>query len=201
MTELTEKDVLAGLVARSDQLNAVDLVVAPATVTIIAVRLGDDKCSWFVDLAEFPKRPYKPCVTMRRLMVNVMGKDPKPWPGQRMTLYRDPQVKFKGDTVGGIRISHFSALSKPKTVELSGGHGPKIQWSVCPLEISKEAIEPTPEEQNYIIEATELLNAATSLSGLQTRGEILKAKSDAIREAMKPVHAKRWTELKEEESQ
>ena len=133
MTELTEKDVISGLAAKSDQLNAVDLVVAPVTVSIVGVRVGDKDCPWFVDLAEYPKRPFKPCVTMRRLMVHVMGKDPEHWPGQRMTLYRDPQVKYMGDTVGGVRISHFSALSEPETVELSGGHGPKIQWSVCPV--------------------------------------------------------------------
>ena len=193
MTELTEQDVPAGIAPRSDQLNADDLIVAPATVTITAVRVGDNDCPWFIDLAEYPKKPYKPCVTMRRLMVDVMGDKPKRWAGQRMTLYRDPQVKYKGETVGGIRISHFSALSEPKTVRLTLRRGSKIEWVACPLETPPL----TPEDQKYVAEAKAELKASASLAELQGHMEVLKNKPKAIQDALRPTCVTRNAELKQ----
>jgi hypothetical protein len=193
MTDLTEQQVRLGIAPRSDQLNADDLVTAPVTVTIIAVRVGNTDCPWFIDLAEYPERPYKPCVTMRRLMVDVMGDKPKRWVGQQMTLYRDPEVKYKGETVGGIRISHFSALSEPKTVRLTARRGSKIEWVACPLETPSLS----PEEQKYVAESTEQLKAAESLEELQGHGEMLKTKPKAIQDALRPIYATRLEELKQ----
>jgi hypothetical protein len=47
-------------------------------------------------------RPFKPCKTVRRIMVGVWGKDASKYVGRSMTLYRDPSVAFGGMQVGGI---------------------------------------------------------------------------------------------------
>jgi hypothetical protein len=143
MTELTEQDIQAGIAPRSDQVNADDLIAGPLTVTITGARLVADKDQpWHIDLAEFKDRPFKPCLTMRRLMSKVLGKVPKRWIGEKMTLYRDPQVKYKQDTVGGARISHFSALTEPETVRLTDKRGSKMDWVVCPIESEPPAPPP-----------------------------------------------------------
>lgn len=191
MSDLTEQDIPAGIAPRSEQLNADDLVANPVTVTIKGVTLHDDKDQpWWVDLEEYPKKPYKPCLTMRRLMIAAMGKIPKRWAGQRMTLYRDPQVQNRGETVGGIRISHFSSLSEPLTVRLTSKRGIKAKWVACPLETL------SPEEQEYITEATRELNETATLEELKAHGFILKTKSKAVQDALRPMYAKRQEALK-----
>ena len=200
MPNLTPEDIAAAIAPRSDQLNADDIIGGPITVKIIGERKGDEKQPIVLDIEGWKGKPWKPCKTMSRIMAEVWREDDKPgfapwlWVGQTVTLFRDPTVKMKGDTVGGIRLGGMTGLTKARTFEVTVSRGTKKKLVIQPI---KPVVEPTPQEQDYIIEATELLNEATSLSDLQTRGEILKDKSDAIREAMKPVHAKRWTELKQ----
>lgn len=100
---------------KSDQLNADDLMGTTKTLTVTAVKRGDTvEQPVIVHYEDEDGRPYKPCKSMRRVLVNVWGEDGRSWVGRAMTVYCDPEVKFGGVAVGGIRISHVSHIEKPE---------------------------------------------------------------------------------------
>ena len=126
-------DMTQSIQAKSDQLNAEDLMGGPITVTIDDVRKGSAEQPVNVTLAEYPKRAYRPSKSMRRVMVAAWGKDSSAYVGQRMTLYRDPDVKFGGEKVGGIKISHMTGIGKQLRVALTETRGKRVPHVVQPL--------------------------------------------------------------------
>lgn len=135
-------DLTQSIAPKSDQLNAEDLLSGPRTFTIAEVRKGSDEQPVDVHLVEHPGRPFKPSKTVRRLMVAAWGVDSATYTGQRMTLYRDPAVKFGGMDVGGIRVSHMSGIDKPLKVALTVSRGKRAPYVVQPLSDT-----PTPQPQ------------------------------------------------------
>jgi len=126
-------DMTQSIAPKSDQLNAEDLLVGPRTFTIEKVEQGTAEQPVNVHLAEFPGRPFKPSKTVRRIMVAAWGKDSAAYTGHRLTLYRDPAVKFGGMDVGGIRVSHMSHIDKRITVALTVTRGKRAPYTVEPL--------------------------------------------------------------------
>lgn len=118
---------------KSDQMNAEDLLTGPRTFTITRVRQGSGEDQPFdFHLDGFP-RPFKPSKTVRRLMVAAWGKDAEQYTGRRLTLYRDPDVRFGGQDVGGIRVSHMSHIGKKLTLALTVSKGKRSKYEVLPL--------------------------------------------------------------------
>jgi hypothetical protein len=107
--------------ARSDQLNADDLVGGPRTFTVKEVRRGDNDQPVAIVLEEFPaNRPFKPSKTVTRLLSYVWGEETDDWPERpRFTLYRDAKVKWAGQEIGGIRVSHMSHITERKKIALA----------------------------------------------------------------------------------
>jgi hypothetical protein len=64
------------------------------------------------------------------VLLFAWGPDGREWIGRSMTLYNDPQVKFGGDEVGGIRISHMSDIEKRVQVSLTATRGKKALHTV-----------------------------------------------------------------------
>lgn len=129
---------------KSDQLNADDLLAGPQNVTVAEVRKGAS-AEQPVDivLAEFgPGRPFKPSKTVRRILVAAWGAEAEEYVGRRMTLYCDPDVKFGGATVGGIRVSHMSDIGKPLNLKLTTTRGKRTPFTVQTL---PEAAPTTPQ--------------------------------------------------------
>jgi len=126
-------DLTESIAPRSDQLNAEDMLTGPRTVTITEVRKGSVEQPVDIHLAEFPGRPFKPSKTVRRILVSAWGPDASTYAGRRMTLYRDPAVKFGGMDVGGIRVSALSHITKPMTLVLAVSKGKRAPYVVQPL--------------------------------------------------------------------
>lgn len=127
-------DMSDSIAPRSDQMNAEDLLVGPRTFTITDVKVSSAEQPVSVYLAEFPKdRPFKPSKTVRRLMVLAWGADTERYINKRMTLYRDPDVRFGGQDVGGIRVSHMSGIRTRMTVQLSITRGKRAPFVVDSL--------------------------------------------------------------------
>ena len=186
----TDEEVRASIVPKSDQLNADDLVTGPITVTITKVSRGDREQPISVEIEGH--RPYKPCKTMRRVMIATFTDDPAKWIGQRMTLFCDPDVTWGGVKVGGIRISHLTGLETPRTFLITTGRGKRKEVTINPLASLTE------EEAKYIEVVTGELASVSTIEALQGHGEILKTKSKPVQDALRPVYAKRLKELKEE---
>jgi len=131
-------DLRDTIAPRSDQMNAEDLLAGPRTFTVDRVSKGSAEQPVDIHLVEFPGRPFRPSKTVRRILVNAWGPDANAYTGRRMTLYRDPAVKFGGMDVGGIRVSHLSHIDKSLTVALTVTRGKRLPYTVQPL-----AAEPT----------------------------------------------------------
>lgn len=104
-------DITDTLAAKSDQLNADDLISGPITVQVVAVKRassGDQP----IDVHITGHKPWRPCKTMRRLLALAWGTDAAKWSGRWLVLWRDPTALWAGKKVGGIRIKAMSHIDK-----------------------------------------------------------------------------------------
>lgn len=128
------RDLRDTIIPKSDQLNAEQLLGGPITITVTDVRRGSSQEQPLTIHYEGEGgRPYKPCKTMRKVLVFAWGNDGTEWIGRSMTLYNRPDVKFGGEEVGGIRISHLSHIPKDMAVSLTATRGRKEQTRIAQL--------------------------------------------------------------------
>lgn len=126
-------DLSQTIIPKSDQLNADDLIAGPRTIRITAVSTGSAEQPVAINYDGDNGRPYKPSKSMRRILVALYGNDSAACIGRRITLYRDADIKFGGDAVGGIRISHASDIDRPLVIALTLKRGQRAQYRVEPL--------------------------------------------------------------------
>ncbi len=129
----TSTDMAPATIAKSDQINADDLIGGAITVTVRgAVRHDRTEQPAEVDIGT-PGKVYRPCKTMVRALMAVWGPDGNQWIGQKMTLYRDPSVRFGADPLGGIRVSHVSGITEAVELWLTSTRGKKTRVRLEPL--------------------------------------------------------------------
>ena len=157
--------LLPTIEAKSDQLNAEDLVGGPRTVSITGVKVSasDDQPVW-ISFEGDNGKPFKPCKTVRRLLVRVWGDDSNLYAGRSMTLYLDPEVKYGGMKVGGIRVSHVSHINGPQSFFTSVSRGKKAQITVRPLDAE---VKKMPRNGPTLEDALTALDAAKDLDALK----------------------------------
>jgi hypothetical protein len=132
-------DVSDTIVAKSDQLNADDLIGGPLVGRIVKVsRTGSDQ-PIDVHLDTWPK-PWRPSKTDRRVLVGLISSNANEWVGRSVELYRDPAVRFGGEAVGGIRVRALSGLKGEARISLAVSKGKKATTVIRPL----VAVEPKP---------------------------------------------------------
>lgn len=131
-------DISSTILPRSDQLNFDQLILGPIIVTVTHVSEGSAEQPLIVHYEGENGRPYKPGLTMRRILVLGWGKNAKQqWPGKSMELKGDPTIRFGKDTVGGIRISRMSHLPKAIEALLTVSKGKKAMNRVELLRMSE----------------------------------------------------------------
>lgn len=161
--------------AKSDQLNADDLIGAPRTITVTRVtgNEGDQPVSIFYQGDN--GKPFKPCLTIRRVLMGVWGRHTPDYVGRSMTLYRDDKVTFGGLQTGGIRISHMSHIDKEVLVVVMKSKGKKAGIKILPLAASlasapaasaTNAARQTPED--WLAAFIASVNAAETTEALAT---------------------------------
>lgn len=128
-------DIRPTIVPKSDQINSEQLLAGPLTITVTELRVGaSDEQPVAIHYENDQGRPYKPCKTMRKVLVLAWGANSLEWVGKSMTLYCDPGVKFGGAEVGGIRISHMTDIpDKGINVQLTATKGKKAPHNIKPL--------------------------------------------------------------------
>lgn len=121
---------------KSDQLNADDLIGTTKTIKVTGVSRGSGSDQPIVVNHEGDNgRPFKPCKSMRRVLIFAWGDDGRDWIGKSMTLYCDQDVKFGGVKVGGIRISHLSHIQSAISMSLTATRGKRSPYSVDMLTV------------------------------------------------------------------
>jgi hypothetical protein len=141
-------DMTESIAPRSDQVNADDLVGGPITYTIREVVKGKAEQPFDFLLVE-TNRAYRPSKTMRRVIVSAWGPETSTYAGRRLTLYREPTIKFGNVQVGGIRISHLSHIDGKRDVMLQVTRGKRENFSVQPLaaHVQQERADTQPVER------------------------------------------------------
>lgn len=160
-------DIIKTIEAKSDQLNADDLIGGPKTIKITEVKVLDSEIQPVSIHFEGDKgKPYKPSKGMRRALIQLWGGESDNFIGKRIRLYRDDNVKFGGSEVGGIRISHASGIKEPVRFLETVSRGKRRPTTIEPIlknkltdvKKAKEAITKgkyTFEQINDIYELTE----------------------------------------------
>lgn len=125
-----DKELMAALAPKTDQLNADDLYGVESIVVTIKgpVTVKDGKLN--IPLHEM--KPYRPSKGMGRILMNLYG-DRDNWIGKKLRLYRNPDVKFGGKAVGGIEIKQASNIDGEKNFIVTVARGKKKQHKVSTL--------------------------------------------------------------------
>lgn len=131
------------LEAKSDQINAADLVGREMTITItgVTVNLREAQKTDF-KIAESEKL-YRPCLGMRRLIASIWGTNPQLFIGRSLTIYRDPEVVYGGDVMGGIRISAASHIDGEKKIPIRTSRTKVKTYTVRPIQANAPAASQT----------------------------------------------------------
>lgn len=121
------------IIPKSDQLNSEQLLGGSITVTVTDVRRGTDDQPVVINYKNDNGRPFKPCKSMRKVLIFAWGDDGREWIGKSMTLFNNPEVKFGGVKVGGIRISHLSDIERDIALSLTATKGKKEAFVIKKL--------------------------------------------------------------------
>lgn len=156
--------------AKSDQLNADDLIGAPRTITITRVTGNDGDQPVSIFYHGDNGKPFKPCKTIRRILMGVWGRYANEYVGKSMTIYRDDSVQFGGLATGGIRISHMSDIAKETVVVVMKSKGKKAGVKILPLvQEQRQQRQPDPNAAaNWANEHMAMLGQIDTLDGLES---------------------------------
>lgn len=138
-------DVTHALEAKSDQLNAVDLMASHRVIRIrqVDVKKGDQPVSVFFDGDN--NKPWKPCKGMLRILARAWGGESENWIGKHAELYFDPDVLWAGKPVGGIRIRALSNIDHGGLkVAMAINKSTRVQYSVSFLTVN---VDQYPEDK------------------------------------------------------
>lgn len=157
-------DMSQTIAPKSDQLNADDLIGGDRTIIITKVTGCEDPQQPVSVYYEGSNKPYKPCKSMRRVMVQAWGKLAAQYAGRSMTLFRDPEVMFGGMKVGGIRISHMSHITSPVSMPLTASKTKRAMYTVKVLQVLAAQ-----KPNRTITEAVQYFGDALSVTELGAR--------------------------------
>lgn len=128
-------DLSGTIKANSDQLNADDLIAGPILIQVEGVTLNKDpKQPVHIYYYGCENKPFKPCLTVRRILIALWGKDGNQWANKWMNLYVDSSVSFgKQKNIGGIRVDAVSHISSAASISLTVRRGMKQHFTIQPI--------------------------------------------------------------------
>lgn len=158
-------DLSKTIIPKSDQLNADDLISGAKTIKIRDIKAGADDtqpvCIYFYG---DNNKPFKPCKSVRRILVQLWGADGLKYINRRLTIYRDDSVRWAGVEIGGIRISHASHIENATRVLVTTAKNKRTPMTIEPLTLvelkdlagAKKAIQEKKASLHAIIEKYDL---------------------------------------------
>lgn len=184
-------DISNAIIARSDQVNAVDLIER-VIVTITDVRSGNTEQPVHIITDRFGKeRPFKPSKTVLRDLGKAWGKDTDVWVGRQLELYNEPTVLWAGKPVGGIRVSAMSHIDKPIQTAHTITRGKYLEVTI--------GVIATPDE-SVVVDMLAMIASAESIPALKTAWDLAGVKGVQKHPGIVSATNKRKTELSGAES-
>lgn len=173
-------DMLKTIEAKSDRLNADDLMGGDRIIRIEAVKAGNAESPVAVFYEGCNGKPWYPAKTMRRAIVAAWGERASDYIGKSIKIYRDPNVIYGGIAVGGIRIRAFSDIEGPLTLMLAEKRGKKTQFQFQKLEVASHA--PVADITDQLPGAISAIRAAKTEASLEKM--LAHSKFIKLREAL-----------------
>jgi hypothetical protein len=157
---MTDHDGFAeSLEAKSDQINAADLMGTTVTIKIAGLKVQSKEQQKWTFRLDGNEKFFRPSKGMCRLIAKIWG-DPKTYAGQSMTLYREDDALYAGQAVGGIRISHMTGISAPVEVSIPISRTKSRAYTVRPLTVES----PAAPVRDAAVEAAALAAAAQGVA-------------------------------------
>jgi hypothetical protein len=189
-------DLSKTIQAKSDQLNADDLMGISKTIKVTKVSLLEGEQPISIHYEGDEGKPFKPCKSMRRVLVRVWGNDGNAFVGKSMTVYRDDNVTFGGAAVGGIRISHMSGIDEPVVMSLTATRKSKKPFTVKPL-IESKAKSTDSKIPDATLDKILKFGEEAAHKGVAAYSEWLSKLDAKVKEQIKPKH-KEWSAIARE---
>jgi len=125
-------DVSGTIQSKSDQLNVDDMLGQERLITIEGVNVvNDPQQPIHIYYAGGNNIPYKPALTVRRILIALWGSDASLWAGRSMNLYVDQSVSYgKQKNIGGIRVNAMSHIQGKATLKLTASRGIKKEHTI-----------------------------------------------------------------------
>lgn len=189
----TVEDLRSTTIPKSNQLNADQLIVGPMDITVADVLIGaDDKQPIAVHYENEAGRPFLPCLTMRRVLLAAWGHDGRQWIGKSMRLFHDPSVRFGGDEVGGVRISHMTDIPGQRIeLRMTASKGRKSLHTIHKMDVPARG-GPTLDHVMQLISTaanSEDMKAAKEAAQTLTGDADIRAAQDAYRARVNALKA------------
>lgn len=166
-------DLSKTIIPKSDQLNADDLISGAKTIKIRDVKGGSDEAQpVFIYFYGDNNKPFKPCKSMRRVLVQLWGSESTVFHGRRLTIYREDTVKWAGIETGGIRISHASHIPEATRVLVTVSKGKRVPMVIDALPL---------------VELKDLAAAKTAIKDKKVTIEAISEKYDLTDEQLKTL--------------
>lgn len=169
--------------ARSDQLNAIDLVSGPRVVKITDVKIVSGEQPIHVVLDGDSKRPWKCSKSSVRVLAACYGVDANNWIGKHIEIYCDETVVWGGMQVGGVRQSKAEGLSKPLRVMLTKSRQKKEATVINPLSSDDIAKKYGKQPTETTMESVKDAAAITNINRDQLRADMERLADDAAGKA------------------
>ena len=182
-------DISKTIAPKSDQLNADDLIAGPKTITVTGIKLVAEDQPVAIHFEGDDGKPYKPCKSMRRVLIKAWGPNGAAYVGRSMTLFLDEQVRFGGAAVGGIRISHLTAIDKPLSMALTATRGTKKAYTVQPLAVQQP-------DKSALKAVLDQIATSTGKEGLSKAKEMAGKLTEEDRATAAEAYKARVSELK-----
>jgi hypothetical protein len=125
-------DISNAIKAKSDQLNASDLMGGPIVVRIDGAKRGNQDQPVIVEISG-GHMPWKPSKTALRALAYFLGTDTTAWSGRWIRLYRDARTLWAGKPVGGVMLSGIDSITKAETLTLAYSRGKTNTHRVEPI--------------------------------------------------------------------
>lgn len=161
------------LVAKSDQLNAADLIGGEKLLKITSVDVKSASDVW-VHYEGENGRPWKTSLTARRILARLWTEESDNWVGHTVAVHCDPTVVYAGEEVGGIRPHAATGIDSERVIKLKERRGPKPKtFKIVPLRLdSSPQAKPTRIEfsmETYTRAIEKILSESETRDELQTR--------------------------------
>jgi regulator of protease activity HflC (stomatin/prohibitin superfamily) len=181
-------DMSAVIVAKSDQINADDLISGPRIVTIAGVKINPGTEQPVQMALEGTDKLFRPCKTVSRVIVALWGADASQYAGRSLRLFRDPNVTWGGVKVGGIRIDQASHIDSEKTLVVKESQKASKTHKIKPLKVEAPAQATRQTAEQWAEAHIEAVRATTDVEALATLQSAGKKAVDKIAAADADLH-------------